>query len=94
MGDLEAAPGMTLYVPTAPPTASVSGTITDSAGSALSGITVTLVSSSGAVYKATTDGNGYYSFSGLQPGNYTIFRDQFYLHRGNNPPQNYRVVAQ
>ncbi len=48
-------------------THSISGTVTAN-GSGLEGVTVTLNSSS----TATTDSNGYYSFWGLENGNYTI----------------------
>ncbi len=94
MGALDTQPGLTFYVPSPPPTAGVSGIITDSVGSPLASITVTLVSSKGASYKTITNGNGYYSFTGLQPGYYSIFRDQFYLYRNNNSSHNYRVVPQ
>jgi hypothetical protein len=95
MGALDTQPDMTLYVPSPPPTASVSGLVTDSVGSPLGGITVTLVSSSsGAAYRTITNGNGYFYFGGLQPGYYSIFRVGFYLKRGDNRPQNYRVIPQ
>jgi len=55
--------------PGSEPTYSVSGIVT-SEGSPMSGVTVTL--SGGAAATTTTDSNGFYGFSGLDNGNYTI----------------------
>jgi hypothetical protein len=55
---------------TPPATYSISGTITQSGGGALSGVTVTL--SGDATGTTTTDSNGNYSFTGLANGGYTI----------------------
>lgn len=52
-----------------PATYSLSGTITDSIGSPLSGVSVGVGSAASAT---TTASNGTYSFSGLVAGNYTV----------------------
>ncbi|MBI4691570.1 MAG: carboxypeptidase regulatory-like domain-containing protein [Nitrospirae bacterium] len=49
---------------------SISGTITDSSGAGLSGVTVNLTDI--ISYTAITDANGDYIFSGIQNNNYTI----------------------
>ncbi len=49
---------------------SLSGTVTTTVGSGLSGVTINLTGT--ATQNATTDGNGNYSFSGLSYGAYTI----------------------
>ena len=51
-------------------TGAINGRATSSAGgAAISGATVTATPGS---YSATTDSNGYYTLSGLAPGNYTV----------------------
>jgi len=55
--------------PGAVPTYSISGTVT-SGGSALGGVTISL--SGAASASTTTDLNGFYGFSGLNNGNYTV----------------------
>ncbi len=51
-------------------TYSISGTVTTSGGSALSG--VTMIISGAATGSTTTDNNGNYSFTGLANGTYTV----------------------
>jgi hypothetical protein len=58
------------FIATAIPTYSISGTVKDSKGALLAGVTVTL---GGAATRTTTTGaNGTYSFSGLLKGTYTL----------------------
>jgi hypothetical protein len=54
----------------ASPTYSISGIITDSSSNPLSGVTISLTGS--ATSSTTTDSNGFYGFSGLSNGSYTI----------------------
>ncbi len=49
---------------------SISGTVTTSGGSALSGVTMALTGAAAA--SATTDANGNYTFTGLANGTYTV----------------------
>lgn len=58
-------------VPAAPATASISGNVTE-AGLALQGITLSLWSGQTLVATTTTDANGFYSFTGLAAGTYTV----------------------
>ena len=53
----------------APPTGTLNGHVTDSGGSALSSVTVTLSSGGGS---ATTDGSGNYTISGIAANSYTV----------------------
>jgi hypothetical protein len=59
-------------------TATISGSVLNSQASSpgnpvgLSGVTVTLTSSTGAVVTATSDQNGNFSFAGLKPGTYSL----------------------
>jgi len=48
------------------------GLITDELGAAIVGANVTLTDASGVQKKATTNGEGVYSFAGLAPGKYTL----------------------
>ena len=86
--------GQTLYVPTPPPPTSVSGIIRDTAGFPLPGVRVILRDISGNQIGAaqTTGGDGYYSFTGLQPGTYQIFRNIFTLTRGEDGWQPFYLV--
>lgn len=53
--------------------AAVQGTVTDSNGAIISGATVTLTNNETARTQSTTSGdNGFYRFSSLAPGRYTI----------------------
>ncbi len=53
--------------------ASLSGTVTDNSGAVVGGATVTLTNKgSGAVKTFTTSGAGYYNFSELAPGSYSL----------------------
>jgi len=55
------------------PTADLSGTVTDSTGAAVSGAAVTITNTGTAAARiATTNGEGGYSLSSLNPGNYTM----------------------
>lgn len=57
--------------------AGIQGTVTDSAGSVVSGATVTLTSNeSGKTEQIVTSDEGFYRFSGLAPGLYTISVEQ------------------
>ncbi|OGS21832.1 MAG: hypothetical protein A2252_00025 [Elusimicrobia bacterium RIFOXYA2_FULL_39_19] len=49
---------------------SISGTVTSSTGSAISGVTVTLTGT--GTGSTSTNGSGVYQFSSLAPGNYTV----------------------
>jgi hypothetical protein len=49
---------------------SISGIVTDNSGTALSGVTVSLTGASSA--STTTDTSGFYRFTGLSNGSYTI----------------------
>ena len=52
---------------------SLAGTVTDSSGAAIQGATVTVTKpSTGVSISATTTGSGYYRFSNLSPGTYTV----------------------
>jgi hypothetical protein len=51
-------------------TGSISGTVTDSNGTALSGCTVELWSCCACVYRATTDSSGNYSISNVAADSY------------------------
>jgi hypothetical protein len=54
-------------------TAAIVGTITDPAGAAVSGATVTITSvERGTTYSATTDNSGLYRISAIPVGNYTL----------------------
>ncbi|HEX4311177.1 MAG TPA: carboxypeptidase-like regulatory domain-containing protein [Acidobacteriaceae bacterium] len=54
-------------------TTSVNGRVTDSSGAVIPGAKVTLtLQSTGAVREDTTDSNGSYQFSQLEPGRYTL----------------------
>jgi len=54
-------------------TASISGTVTDSSGAAISGATVTATNvDTGVAYTQTTNAQGYYSFQQLPLGKYTV----------------------
>jgi hypothetical protein len=55
-----------------PTTGEVAGQVIDPQGAAVSGATVTLTSSSGAVRDVTSDVNGRYRFSLIEPGNYAL----------------------
>lgn len=86
-------PGQGLYLPSNPPYASFSGTVTDSAGNKLANIKIILISRTGYRYERTTNGDGFYSFSNLPPGSYSIYQHTFYLHSGHNDePQNFVIV--
>lgn len=53
--------------------AGVQGTVTDSTGAVVPGATLTLQNNqTGAVHTTTTDGKGYYNFSFLPAGDYTL----------------------
>jgi hypothetical protein len=87
-------PGQTLYVPGPPPTAGVSGTVRDSAGQPLSGITVTLIDYNGAIVQPpqVTGRNGIYAYSNLGPGTYRIFEHLFTLYRNFTDTQDFVIV--
>jgi hypothetical protein len=53
-------------------TAAIQGTITDSSGAALPGVTVEAVSSRGQRFTASTDSAGRYRFPSVPPGVYTV----------------------
>lgn len=53
-------------------TAAIQGTITDSSGAALPGVTVEAVSSRGQKFTTSTDSAGRYRFPSLPPGSYTV----------------------
>ncbi|HTW22185.1 MAG TPA: carboxypeptidase-like regulatory domain-containing protein, partial [Candidatus Baltobacteraceae bacterium] len=53
-------------------TGALDGTVTDPSGGVIVGATVALTSATGEVRTATTDANGSYKFSLLQPGSYSI----------------------
>lgn len=50
----------------------VKGVVSDDSGAVIPGATVKITASNGAAKSATTGVDGAYSFSGLNPGNYTI----------------------
>jgi hypothetical protein len=52
--------------------ATLSGFVTDTTGAAIAGVTLTLTSSTGDTMTAVTDVNGYYQFTGLGAGAYTV----------------------
>ena len=59
--------------PVAPTTGTVSGSVKDATGAAITGVTVKLKDSSGAVIATeTTGGSGNYTFSNVPVGEYTI----------------------
>ena len=52
---------------------SLTGTVTDPKGAAVPGVTVAAQNvGTGAIRETTTDGNGNYQLSSLQPGNYNV----------------------
>src|SRR5579871_2107230 len=52
---------------------SINGTVTDPSGSAIPGAQVTLTNvDTGLVLKAATDGSGFYTFSPVKIGHYTV----------------------
>lgn len=53
-------------------TAAIQGTVTDSSGAALPGVTVEAVSERGQRFSAVTDAHGRYRFPSVPPGRYTI----------------------
>ena len=57
--------------------AAVQGSVTDPNGAVVSGANVTLTSNeTGRSQQTTTSGNGFYRFSGLAPGLYTLTVEQ------------------
>ena len=52
--------------------ASIEGTVKDSQGAVLPGVTVEARNVQGAVVSTTTEGNGVYRFPALAPGMYTV----------------------
>jgi hypothetical protein len=52
--------------------ASIEGTVTDSSGAVLPGVTVEARSAGGAVVSTVTDGSGVYRFPALRPGTYEV----------------------
>jgi hypothetical protein len=58
--------------PTLAQTASLRGQVTDQNGAVVPGATVTLNGPSGPVKTMTTDAGGWYSFTGLPPGDYAV----------------------
>lgn len=56
----------------ATPAGSVAGTVTDTTGAVIPGVTVTAVDSSGNAFKATTDEKGEYRFDKIAAGSYKI----------------------
>ena len=53
--------------------ASVQGTVTDSTGAIVTGATVNLTNNeTGQTQEATTNDSGFYRFSSLAPGKYTV----------------------
>jgi hypothetical protein len=51
----------------------ISGTITDSQGGVLPGVTLTVTNAeTGVARDAVTEGDGRYRFAGLQPGRYDL----------------------
>lgn len=57
--------------------AAVQGVVTDSNGAVVSGATVTLTNNeTGRTQQTTTSDSGFYRFSGLAPGNYTLTTEQ------------------
>jgi hypothetical protein len=93
MGVRDTEVGKTMYVPQPPPTASVSGVIRDGSQNPLSGIQVSLIKDGTVVDTATTGADGNYSFTGLQPGRYTIFQASLDLRRGVPVRKEFRIVA-
>jgi hypothetical protein len=52
--------------------ASVAGAVTDQTGAVITGATVTLSNAAGVKLTTTSDGQGGYKFTGLQPGTYDL----------------------
>jgi protocatechuate 3,4-dioxygenase beta subunit len=52
--------------------ASIEGTVTDSSGAVLPGVTVEARSAGGVVVSTVTDGSGVYRFPALRPGTYEV----------------------
>jgi hypothetical protein len=52
--------------------ASLSGFVTDTTGAAVAGVTLTLTSTTSGTVTAVTDVNGFYQFTGLAAGTYTV----------------------
>ena len=53
-------------------TASLRGTVTDESGAVVPGANVTLTGSGSGAKRARTNGEGVYSISGLNPGEYMV----------------------
>src|SRR5688572_10231135 len=53
-------------------TGSIEGTVTDPQGAVVPGITVTATRQGGSTASVTTDDNGIFRFSNLEPGTYTV----------------------
>jgi hypothetical protein len=58
--------------PTSAETGTIAGTVLDSSGAVIPGITLTLAKSSGTTLDTTTDEKGEFLFVGLAPGTYTV----------------------
>jgi hypothetical protein len=63
---------MSFVLAQGPASVSVSGTVTDATGAILSGATITLTNGTGLKLSTTSNAQGNYKFSGLQPGTYNI----------------------
>jgi hypothetical protein len=92
MGSLTAIfKGQDLYVP--PIKATISGLILTANGDTVDDDTPVRISGNG-VFEITSTVGGSYSFSDLEPGDYTIFQFSFTLHWGANAPLNFTIIPQ
>jgi LysM repeat protein len=86
--------GQNIYVPSSPPSATITGFVQDSAGRRLSGITITLLNNGIAIATRTTNTNGEYSFTNLNAGTYKIFQAEIYLRWGVQRQQNFVIIPE
>ena len=54
-------------------TGSIEGTVTDSTGAAVPGVTVTATRQGGRATTATTNDEGFFRISNIDPGTYTVY---------------------
>jgi protocatechuate 3,4-dioxygenase beta subunit len=85
--------GQTLYVPSPPPLATISGFIRDTSGQPLANTPVTLINTAtGSSLTERTGAFGEYTFSGLGPGTYKIFQVRITVRHGDHATQGFTII--